>query len=180
MDVQTATVVIAGIGVIIGVINSIVSSRRAERTAQLALETRQAQLFMQLYNRWNSPDVIKAYGYARYMYDKPEEFDEFFSAEHAFHDLDTYARWQMLVTYFEGLGILVKKQLIDIDMVDDLFSNRILWWWDEYMKPYFLKFREHIKDPTMYDSIESLTDEIKMRRLFKEQEQRRHMKPDSS
>jgi len=39
MDVQTATVVIAGISVIIGVVNSILSSRRAAQNDQLMLES---------------------------------------------------------------------------------------------------------------------------------------------
>lgn len=57
MDVQSITVVIAGISVIVGVINPILSSRRADEQRQLtlntqqqALETRQAQLFMQIYD----------------------------------------------------------------------------------------------------------------------------------
>jgi hypothetical protein len=48
MDVQTATVVVTGISIVIGVILSI-NSRKQE------LETRQAQLFMQIYNWWNTP-----------------------------------------------------------------------------------------------------------------------------
>ena len=61
MDVQTATVVIAGIGIIIGVINSIISSRRADRQ-------RETQLLMQLYNRWNTKDMAKQYGKLRYFH----------------------------------------------------------------------------------------------------------------
>jgi hypothetical protein len=37
MDIQTVTVVIAGISVIIGVINSILSSRRASLRARLEI-----------------------------------------------------------------------------------------------------------------------------------------------
>ena len=75
MDVQTATVVIAGISVIIAAVNSIYSSRRAEtqraltlKTQQQALETRQAQLFMQVYNLWSGVEVTKGYGFLRYRY----------------------------------------------------------------------------------------------------------------
>ena len=75
MNVETATVLVAGIRVIIAAINSIISSRRAEEQRQLtletqqqALETRQAQLYMQIYNRWNSRDLVHAYGQIRYHY----------------------------------------------------------------------------------------------------------------
>jgi hypothetical protein len=59
MDVQTATVVITGISIIIGVILSI-NSRKQE------LETRQAQLFMQVYGQWTTPEFAKAYAETRY------------------------------------------------------------------------------------------------------------------
>ena len=68
MDVQTISVVIAAVSVVIGVINSILSSRRAEKNDEQMLETRQAQLYMQLYNRWNSLDFAKAYTQVRYVY----------------------------------------------------------------------------------------------------------------
>lgn len=45
MDVQTATVVITGISIIIGIIVYILSR-------QHELETRQAQLFMEIYNHY--------------------------------------------------------------------------------------------------------------------------------
>jgi hypothetical protein len=55
MDVQTATVVVTGISIIIGIIVFIVSRKQE-------LETRQAALFMQVYDRWSSRDAVKAYG----------------------------------------------------------------------------------------------------------------------
>jgi hypothetical protein len=51
MDLQTVTVLITGISVIIAAINSIISSRRAN-------QQRQTQLFMQLYNQWTSPALV--------------------------------------------------------------------------------------------------------------------------
>jgi hypothetical protein len=49
LDVQTVTVVIAGISVVIGVINSILSSRHAE-------QQRQVELFQQAYAQWTTPE----------------------------------------------------------------------------------------------------------------------------
>ena len=51
MDIQTITVVIAGISVVIGVINSIRSNRRAD-------EQRQVQLLSQIYGRLQEPDFL--------------------------------------------------------------------------------------------------------------------------
>jgi hypothetical protein len=55
MDIQTATVVVTGISIITGIIVFIVSRKQE-------LETRQAALFMQVYDRWSSRDAVKAYG----------------------------------------------------------------------------------------------------------------------
>jgi hypothetical protein len=121
MDLQTVTVLITGISVIIAATNSIISSRRAEEQRQLtletqqqALETRQVQLFMQVYNRWNSRDITKSYGAIRYKYTSQEwieYLDQLFQNQSHDPDLDLeyYADHQILGTFFEGLGILVKK-----------------------------------------------------------------------
>jgi len=88
--------------------------------AKLTLDTRQAQLFMQVYNRWTSRDFTKSYGATRYKYSK-EDYAvleklllNYPSPE---IDLDVYADYQMLATFFEGLGMLVKKGLVDISLV---------------------------------------------------------------
>jgi hypothetical protein len=60
VDVQTISIVIADSGVFIAAVNQILSRRRADKTAQLQLETRQAQLFMQLYNRYSSREFRTA------------------------------------------------------------------------------------------------------------------------
>ena len=79
MDVQTVTVVIAGISVIVGVMNSILSSRRAAENDQMMLETRQAQLFAQIHSWWRSREAMKAYGNVRYHYyaDKEKVINEY-------------------------------------------------------------------------------------------------------
>jgi hypothetical protein len=163
MDVQTISVVIAAVSVIIGVINSILSSRRAEKNDQQMLETRQAQLFMQIYNRWTAKDMTTAYGLTRFQYtkewDTPEEAFEKFIYD---FNAEVYSNLQILHNFYEGLGVLVKKKLIDIELVEDLFSKRIMWHWIRN-KPAFLHARKELDDPTQYDGIEYLYNIMKQR-----------------
>ena len=162
MDVQTATVVITGISIIIGVILSI-NSRKQE------LETRQAQLFMQIYNRWTSQEVTKSYGALRYKYLEQDWIafcEDLFSNRQGKNpdvDLDWYSEHQMLATFFEGLGILVKKDLVDLSMVEDLFSSRLIWYWETQILPLRDVVRTYQHDSTLYDSIEYLYNELKQR-----------------
>jgi len=68
-ELQTLSITIgilsACVGVVIGVVNQILSRRRVEKTQQLTLETRQAQLFMQVYSRWTTKEMTSAYGLTR-------------------------------------------------------------------------------------------------------------------
>jgi hypothetical protein len=173
--VQTISIVVAATGVLIAAINSIYSSRRAEEQRQLtletqqhALETRQAQLFMQVYNRWNSRDLTRSYGAIRYKFtseDWIEYLDKTLLRGKADPnlDLDYYVDHQILGTFFEGLGILVKKKLVDINLVEDLFSGRIMWYWETQLGPAADLVRSRQKDSTLYDSIDYLYNTMKQR-----------------
>jgi hypothetical protein len=166
MDLQTITVVIAGISVIIGVINSILSSRRAAQNDQMMLETRQAQLFAQIHSWWRSRDGAKAYGKVRYTYNdflQKMGMEDYLEKYGATGDIDVYADQMTLNAFFEGVGVLVKKGLIDIDLVEDLLSQRIIWYWENMLGSMVDYVREKTDDPTQYDSIEYLYHEMKHR-----------------
>jgi hypothetical protein len=68
--------------------------------------------------------------------------------------------------YFEGIAVLVETGLLDIQLVENLFSRRIIWFWERMQT--FIEFtRKHLNDPTQYDSIEWLY------KLMKQREQQR-------
>jgi anti-sigma regulatory factor (Ser/Thr protein kinase) len=68
MDIQTISITLAGVGVFIAALNSIISSRHAHKQRQTEIETRQAELFSNIYNRWNSQDIQTAYGSMRHLW----------------------------------------------------------------------------------------------------------------
>jgi hypothetical protein len=141
-DLQTISITIgiltACITVIIGVVNSIQSNKRAELNDQQTLETRQAQLYMQVYNRWNSREMSNAYQQVRYVYQIEYEglsYDEVRSKFGPKVNPEAAANIFMLGTFFEGLGVLVKKGLIDITLIEDLLSQRVIWWYETAIYP---------------------------------------------
>jgi hypothetical protein len=167
LDVQTISIVIAASGLFVAAVNQILSRRRAEKTEQLTLETRQAQLFMQVYNRWNTPDIQRAYGSFRFLYmpdvkDYEDYLQKYSIRNGDSNNLEPWVQGNLLSTYFEGLGVLVKKGLIDVDLVEDLFSRRIEWFWETF-SPLIPLARNRQNDPKLYDSIEYLYNEIKKR-----------------
>jgi len=153
----TVGIVTACISVVIAVVNQILSRRRTEKTEQLNLETRQAQLFMQLYDQWKSPEFRKAIIKMMFHYTW-NDVDDFMS-KYGYETnpevwVDTFIRQ---ATFYEGVGVLVEKGLIDIKLVDRLLHNTILNFWDK-MGPIWKELRKNqppSEDP-YYDSTEYL------------------------
>ena len=175
MDIQSVAIVLAGIGVFIAAINSIYSSRKADQQRQTEIDTRQAELFTNIYNRWNSRDIQTAYGNIRHLWswDSYEDFLQKYSIRPpgSAQNFESWFNFQILLTYFEGLGLLVKRGLIDIEYVDDLFADRIIWFWEDWLGQHMAEVRKRgitesyrpYAATKMYDSIEYLYNELKKR-----------------
>ena len=108
LDIQTITVVIAGISVVIGVINSIMSNRKAEEQRQTEIQTRQAELFMPLYNRWISRDFAEIYARTKYEY-QYHDLDDYWQKYGAHNNINAYVDHFMRGGFYEGLVSLCNK-----------------------------------------------------------------------
>jgi hypothetical protein len=65
--------------------------------------------------------------------------------------------------FFEGIGILLKRKLIDIDLVDDMFTSPIKWSWEK-MKDITLEARKVRNQPEIFEWFEYLYNELKKRK----------------
>ncbi len=59
--------------------------------------------------------------------------------------------------FFEGIGVLLHRKLIDIDLVDDLFTAPVKMFW-ERMKPLVRGYRKERNLPTIFEWFEYLYD----------------------
>ena len=62
--------------------------------------------------------------------------------------------------YLEGIGVLVKRGLIDASFVDDLMSGHILRYWEK-IGPVIKKRREELNWPQYFEHVEYLYNKIK-------------------
>ncbi|MGD0805815.1 MAG: hypothetical protein ABSA11_17270 [Candidatus Bathyarchaeia archaeon] len=133
-EVQTAYYMVAATGVLVAAIYYIMNMRASRRSQELAqktqeqnLVTRQAQLFMQLYQTSMSKDFMDSnYRMARLELKTIEDYKKMMNDPIRYRDFHTYGMW------LEGAGVLVKEGLIDIRTVSLLSSGLIVWWWDYY------------------------------------------------
>jgi hypothetical protein len=80
------------ISVPVGVLYHIMTLRNTRKTQQLALETRQAQLFMNLYETWRSIDFRKRSNWINQILEY-ENFEDFWTRHGPQADPDAFAAW---------------------------------------------------------------------------------------
>jgi hypothetical protein len=128
MSLQTLLTYLTLISVPVGVVYHILTLRNTKRNQALTLETRQAQLFMQVASQSVSdPEFMKAWMRIRQAEWKTyEELTEWQKDPQA---LDDSLRVGGLL---ENLAVLVKEELISIRFVDHLMANIVIDYWGKY------------------------------------------------
>jgi len=69
---------------------------------------------------------------------------------------------KILGNYFEGIGILVNKKLIDADIVYDFWGDIVQSAWEK-IKPLIVEMRKDTDQPNMFTFWEDLYNEMKKR-----------------
>jgi hypothetical protein len=155
---QSISYIAGATGVCIAAIYYVVNLRNSQKTMQLTLESRQAQLFMQLYSTFCSDYIQKARNeVSKWSYRNYDDFQSKYSYD---VNPETYQLHSSLSFFFEGIGVLVSRKLIDPSLVDDLMSGPIITYWEK-MRPYYLEYRARFDWPQFGEYIEHLYNHIK-------------------
>ena len=128
------------------------------KSQELATETRQAQLFMQIYATYHSEEYIKAFEeIMRWEY---TGYDDYMSKYGADVNPEAYLMYRKVFGYLEGIGVLVRRGLIDVSLVDDLMSGFVIGFWEK-LGPYMVERRRQMDWPQIGEQIEYLYNEVK-------------------
>jgi hypothetical protein len=122
--IQPASQVAAALGVCIAAIYYVMTLRVQQANMKNTLETRQAQLFMQIYQRSQETEFTTQYGIL--MSREWKDAADFMSKYKVLEPAQDGASLLSLQTYFEGIGVLLMKKMIDIDLVYELMATRAL------------------------------------------------------
>ena len=152
IDLQTLSTIVAAASVVLGVIYYLYNLRTT-------LETRQASLFMQLYSIYESKDFLKDYTYL-WKYDYTD-INDWMQKYHPVKNPEAYASFMRIGRFYEGVGILIEKKLISMDLVVELMREAIIFNWDR-LKIYAYGQRELTHMP-IWAHFESLYNEVKAR-----------------
>jgi hypothetical protein len=153
-EIQAAYYMVAATGVLVAAIYYVYNMRISQKNMKANLDTRQAQLYMQLYLNSLSKDFMDAnFRITRMEMKTVEDYKNMLNDPDKFRDFFTYGMW------LEGAGVLVREGLIDIRAVSLLSSGGIIWWW-EYFGEMILKVRESLGFPRFMIEAEYLAQRV--------------------
>jgi hypothetical protein len=148
------------IAAVVGVSSYINSNKRAleakhleQETRNRELQTRQAQLLLPFWQQWMEPEMQKAYSdFASWDW---KDYDDFMAKYGPKTNPDAWFKRGMLGNFFEGLGVFVKRGLIDVALIDDLMSGYVIGHWRK-MEPIYREYRRIQRSPVTGENVEFL------------------------
>jgi hypothetical protein len=146
VDIQTVSIVIASASVVAGVIYYSLQIR-------LQTKARQTDMVMRLYTAFGGKEMREAW--EKITTRECTDFSTY-KSEYGLSEINEVG-W-----FFEGVGILLRRKLINIALVDDLFSSPIKISW-ERIRPVAEGERKQFGRPQIWEWWEYLYNEMQRR-----------------
>jgi hypothetical protein len=143
---QTLSITIASAGVFLAAIYYILQIRHQTKM-------RQTDLVMKLYSQFTSLEFTNVL--EEVLNRESKDYDDY-------RNKYGMAEVAAVGNFFEGIGILLKRKLIDIELVDDMFTSPIKWTWEK-MRNMTLEVRKVRNQPAISEWFEYLYNEMKKR-----------------
>jgi hypothetical protein len=156
VSIEVIALVLTGLGLTASIVYYANILNNANKTQQMQLETRQAQLFMQIYNQWNTSEF--GLQYEKCMSMEWRDFDDF--ENKILNTVEAANTWRMVTRFFEGIGVLVHRGLVDVTLVDDLMSGEMTRFWEKF-EPVIREIRIIRDWPQAIEWTEYLYEEIR-------------------
>jgi len=150
VDLTEISVIVATAGVLVGVVYYILAIRNQA-------QTKQTDLVMRLYATFSTSEFQDAWTKVRKRAPKADiaDIDEF-------DEKVGLREFNQVCLFFEGIGILLQRKLVDARMVEDLFGGSVDRAWG-YVRKAVYRGRQQMNDPTIYYYFEYLYNEMKKR-----------------
>jgi hypothetical protein len=149
VDIQTVSIAIASAGVFAAAIYYIFQIRHQTKL-------RQTDVIMRLHSFYNSEMFQKAVTIV--LSTDYKDYDDFVKEYGSSSASDVLISSRMVGGFFEGIGVLVNEKLLDITLVQKLFTVDVFW---EKAEPIVKGMRKQLSRPALYEWFEYLYNEVK-------------------
>jgi hypothetical protein len=159
--IDSSLVNLAELGVlVVGVVLALQQLRDIKETRQTELETRQIETYLDWMRRVQNKEWIMAWADVRYSQEW-EDLDNWIEKYGARTNPEAYSNWAVTMQFYECLGLLVRRKIVDIDLIyEHVGGIATIGTW-ERVEPIVKGWRERVKSPTMWDSFEYLYNKLK-------------------
>jgi hypothetical protein len=154
VTVETISIVFTGLSVSVAAFYYMNMLRNAQRTRELTLETRQVEMFMNLFIYHLDFDFNKQAGeqLMEWAWEDFEDFDRKYGLK---SNPEAYAWWTLIMNWFEGISLLADSNLVDIGVIDRWVGPWFRTFWEKY-EPIVIAYRTHLNRPTFFVNLDEL------------------------
>jgi hypothetical protein len=143
VDISTVATLVTTASVVIGVIFALLELRHLT-------DTRKTEIIMKIYDKFGSKEMVEAInkvGAAKF-----ESIEDY-------RDNYGFTEAVEVAVLFEGIGVLLEENLIDIKMADKLFGPTIHSLW-ERIQPLIYAMRKGLNEPYFFSHFEYLINRL--------------------
>jgi hypothetical protein len=163
VDIQTVSIAIASASVVAGIIYYSLQLRNQNRQMEQQNKIRQADLAIRI-NPWLNMSGVEftqmALKFAAFEY---KDYDDFVKKYGPLtSDSPASMAFHIASNYFEGVGVLLKRKLIDVDIVRDYCGESVVYTWKR-VEPLIKGWRKQFNMPQAWEPFEYLVNEMKKR-----------------
>ena len=180
VDVQTISILFAGLSIAASIVYYASVLRNANKTQQMQLETRQAQLFTSIRDTMDTSEFWMKYKHV-VLDTKGLNFEEYTLEERQKvidENPELYGEMMSLLSFYQHIGWLVKTGLMDINAVKENMHLPVIRVWEKLM-PALYRGTEDSGKPEDWDNFDYLYTEMrKYREKFLEKSRDREEHPE--
>jgi len=120
--------------------------------------SRKAQIFMEMYRDFKRPDIQSAYSDISrvWQWDSIEDFNEKYGPE---NNPDEFQKYMLVYSVYEGLGVLIYRNIIDVTMIEELMRSYVVGFWEK-LAPIIYEWRVKYDSPIIAEWMEYLYNEV--------------------
>jgi len=153
IGITEISAIVAAAGVLVGVAYYILDMRNQART-------RQTDMVLRLYSTFSSEEFQITLAQIDNL--EFQNIDDFLQKYGSKVNAEVWGKWQSVAAFFEQVGVLLHRKLINISLVDDLLTTDVKQQW-ERMAPVILDIRKRLDSPQIWEWFEYLYNEMKKR-----------------
>ena len=152
LDIPSISAVVAAVGVLVGVTLAYLEVRTL-------VKQRQTDLVMRLHHTWISKEYREAW--TRVLTLEFEDYNDFVRKHGSITSGEPASVAILMVAgFYESVGVLFHRKLIDIDLIEELLPVEMSW---EKIAPLFVGWRKQANEPRLAEWFEYLYNEMQKR-----------------